>query len=268
MSKPVYSIIVPVFKVEAYLDKCVQSLINQTYRNIEIILVDDGSPDRCGEMCDAYARVDSRIKVIHQKNGGLSDARNTGIHAASGEYLMFVDSDDYITEDTCQSMLPYTQEGNEILIGEGVSMGANKRLSHGYTSECVSGKTYLKLALQGGSMPMAAWLYVYNRAFLQRNDLLFKCGILHEDEQFTPRAFLVADRVKETGVNFYRYQIREGSITTGKDFRKNGRDLFETCLELKALYEKLEDAELRNILLDSLVVKYLSICQDGCLFLS
>lgn len=262
----IFSIVVPVYKVEAYLDNCVQSLINQTYPDIEILLVDDGSPDNCPALCDTYARQDSRIKVIHKENGGLSDARNAGIEAASGEYLIFVDSDDCIQPDTCERLLPFTQEGYDIIIGEGVCEGAKKRLSHGYTSKCVSGEAYLKLALQGGSMPMAAVLYVHSREFLLRNDLRFKCGITHEDEQFTPRAFLAAQRVIESGVCFYRYIIREGSITTQKDLRKNGADLYATCLELKARYDKLEDEELRARLLDSLVVKYLSICQDGRLY--
>lgn len=91
------SVIIPVYKVEKYLRKCVDSVLAQTYTNLEIILVDDGSPDRCGEICDEYARIDSRIKVIHKENGGLSDARNAGIEAATGEYIAFVDSDDYIS---------------------------------------------------------------------------------------------------------------------------------------------------------------------------
>ena len=90
------SVIVPIYKVEKYLQKCVDSILAQTYSNLEIILVDDGSPDRCGELCDEYAEKDGRIRVIHKKNGGLSDARNAGIDVAAGKYLAFVDSDDYI----------------------------------------------------------------------------------------------------------------------------------------------------------------------------
>ena len=93
------SVIVPVYKVEKYLKRCVESIVQQTYQNIEIILVDDGSPDRCPEMCDEYARRDARIKVIHKSNGGLSDARNAGLNIASGDYISFVDSDDWIEED-------------------------------------------------------------------------------------------------------------------------------------------------------------------------
>lgn len=90
------SVIVPVYKVEKYLKKCVESIRQQSYSNLEIILVDDGSPDKCGQMCDEFAKGDSRIKVLHKKNGGLADARNAGIEKASGEYLLFVDSDDWI----------------------------------------------------------------------------------------------------------------------------------------------------------------------------
>lgn len=93
---PLISIIVPVYKVEQYLDECVQSIRKQTYTNLEIILVDDGSPDRCPEMCDEYARLDSRIKVIHKPNGGLSSARNIGIESSHGEWIYFLDSDDWI----------------------------------------------------------------------------------------------------------------------------------------------------------------------------
>ncbi len=93
---PLISIIVPVYKVEMYIKKCINSIINQTYKNIEIILVDDGSPDNCGKICDDYSKTDKRIIVVHKDNGGLSDARNRGLIAASGQFITFVDSDDYI----------------------------------------------------------------------------------------------------------------------------------------------------------------------------
>ena len=98
------SVIVPVYKVEPYLRKCVDSILNQTYANLEIILVDDGSPDNCGAICDEYARIDFRVNVIHKENGGQSDARNVGMRAMTGEYLMFVDSDDWLEPDTIQRL--------------------------------------------------------------------------------------------------------------------------------------------------------------------
>lgn len=96
------TVIVPVYNVEKYLDRCVKSIVRQTYKDLEIILIDDGSPDRCPEMCDAWKLKDSRIKVIHKKNAGLGYARNTGIDNATGKYLCFVDSDDYIAPDTIE----------------------------------------------------------------------------------------------------------------------------------------------------------------------
>ena len=110
------SVIVPVYKVEPYLSRCLDSIINQTYRNLEIILVDDGSPDRCGEICDEYARQDSRIRVIHKANGGLSDARNHGIDVAIGDYIAFVDSDDYIATDMYEKMLARLELDNSDMV--------------------------------------------------------------------------------------------------------------------------------------------------------
>ena len=108
---PKISIIVPVYNVEKYLEKCVKSILNQTFTDFELILVDDGTPDSSGVICDQFAEKDERIKVIHKKNGGLSDARNTGIEVAKGEYIGFVDSDDYIAEDMYE--LLYTNIVNE-----------------------------------------------------------------------------------------------------------------------------------------------------------
>jgi cellulose synthase/poly-beta-1,6-N-acetylglucosamine synthase-like glycosyltransferase len=98
MHNQVVSIIIPIYKVEKYIHRCIDSIINQTYKNLEIILVDDGSPDNCGLICDAYKKKDKRIKVIHKKNGGLSEARNEGLKIASGEYIGFIDSDDWVEE--------------------------------------------------------------------------------------------------------------------------------------------------------------------------
>ena len=106
------SIIVPVYKVEKYLDKCVNSIVGQTYKNLEIILVDDGSPDNCPAMCDEWAQKDSRIKVIHKKNGGLSSARNAGLDACTGDYIGFVDSDDWIEPDMYEYLLNIGMKNN------------------------------------------------------------------------------------------------------------------------------------------------------------
>lgn len=254
-----FSIVVPVYHVEKYLSRCVKSLIAQTYENIEIILVDDGGDDKCPEMCDHYAEADKRIKVIHKKNGGLSDARNAGLGIATGDYIIFVDSDDYIESDTCQKLLSFTIENPDIIIGDAVVEGGIDRLKHISESSVLDGKTYLLKALEAGRAPMAAWLNIYNRSFLIKNGLKFKYGILHEDEQFTPRAFLNANRISLSGVKFYHYIIREGSITTKKNKQRNLVDFYTTCEELSRIYVKLKDKKLRDKLLNSLASKYLTL---------
>ena len=104
------SIIIPVYKVEKYLKRCVDSVIGQTYPNLQIILVDDGSPDNCPQICDEYAAQDKRIEVIHQANAGVSNARNNGLKVAKGDYILFIDSDDYIAPDMCEKMLAFAQQ--------------------------------------------------------------------------------------------------------------------------------------------------------------
>ena len=118
MQKKKISIIVPVYKVEKYLDRCVNSIVNQTYSNLEIILVDDGSPDNCPQMCDEWAKKDKRIKVIHKVNGGVSSARNKGLELSSGEFIQFVDSDDYILENYCAELISrFTEEVDLVVAG-------------------------------------------------------------------------------------------------------------------------------------------------------
>lgn len=259
-----FSIIVPIYKVEQYIERCVDSLIGQTYSNIEIILVDDGSPDNCPHICDNYAAIDGRIRVIHKKNGGLSDARNAGLEVAHGDYVIFVDSDDYVSEDMCERLAMFASTDADVLVGDALVEGGMCDLAHvDATERSESGPEYLKRAMLASKAPMAAWLNVYRREFLSSNCLSFKRGILHEDEQFTPRALLKADSVILTGVKFYRYIIRDGSITTKKDKRKNAKDFYETCRELESIYNGIDDAELKALLLDSLASKYLSLFESG-----
>lgn len=124
------SIIVPIYKVQDYLDECIESIINQTYSNVEVILVDDGSPDRCPQMCDEWAKRDSRIRVIHKKNGGLSSARNAGLDVANGEYISFVDSDDFICSDALQNLYDRIKDDKSI----GITSGLVYRYQDGFTS--------------------------------------------------------------------------------------------------------------------------------------
>ena len=114
-TQPLISVIVPIYNVEKYLPKCIESIINQTYTNLEIILVDDGSPDNCGLICDEYAQKDNRIKVVHKTNGGVSSARNTGLDIANGEWIAFVDSDDFIDNNYCQEFIIHQEQADIIM---------------------------------------------------------------------------------------------------------------------------------------------------------
>jgi len=111
-NNPLISVIVPVYKIESYIEICIDSLLNQTYRNLEILLIDDGSPDSCGEICEQYAKIDPRIRVIHKLNGGLSDARNYGIKEAKGELLSFIDGDDYIDKHFYEILVSEMKRAN------------------------------------------------------------------------------------------------------------------------------------------------------------
>lgn len=261
-----FSIIIPIYKVQDYLTKCVDSVCNQTYNDIEIILVDDGSPDNCPAICDEYAQKDSRIKVIHKKNGGLSDARNSGLDVAKGDYILFVDSDDYIEADACEKFSCFTEKGYDILIGEAIVEGGICDLSHIELDKAISGALYYKNALLKQKAPVVAWINAYRREFLKENHLRFKYGILHEDVEFTPRAFLAAQSVVGTANFFYHYIIRDNSIMRQKDQRKNAVDLYNTCCEHEVRFRQIEDTELQNLLLDTLVKTYLSLFQGAKLY--
>lgn len=270
-AKPRISIVVPIYKVEEYLDKCIKSLINQTYKEIEIILVDDGSPDRCPKMCDEYAEEDDRIKVIHKVNGGLSDARNYGLKESTGEYVLFVDSDDYIELDTCEKFL-YIIKSNkpDIIVGNAYRINNNKsylmKHSMDTNGKMIRGTEYLKEELKSSSMYMAAWLNLYNREFLVKNNLQFSVGLLHEDEEFTPRAFLKASNVIGTDIFFYNYLIREGSITTAKNKLKNAEHMMKICNDLESVYGTIPDLELKKLLNNNLVDKFLNTFQVAELY--
>lgn len=261
------SIIVPVYNVEKYLERCVKSIINQTYSNIEIILVDDGSTDHSSKMCDDFKKDDNRIKVIHKENGGLSDARNCGLNYANGDYILYVDSDDYIDTDTCSRFAKAIEKidnvdiitGNAILIENGKMSPMNH--SNYANDNIVSSVDYLKNELKNHTMYMAAWLNLYKRDFLIKNNLYFKKGILHEDEELIPQVFLKANKISHIDFPFYFYEIREGSITQKKDLSKNANDLFESLNSLEKKYNSIEDKELRVLLKDSLAEKYLNMFQ-------
>ena len=213
--EPLISVIIPVYKVEPYLRKCIDSVRNQTYRNLEIILVDDGSPDHCGQICDEYAAADSRIRVIHKENGGLSSARNAGIRIARGEYLGFVDSDDWIEPDMYAFLYAALEKETADLAVCGVYTHKDSNVNVGSNASLYlvqSGhdavQTFLKLASQG----KVAWNKLYKRQLF--SEIRFPEGRLWEDCFIMGQVIDKAEKVVYHMQPKYHYILRPGSITT------------------------------------------------------
>lgn len=208
------SVIVPVYKVEPYLDRCVSSIVNQTYKNLEIILVDDGSPDRCGAMCDAWAARDSRIRVIHKENGGLSDARNAGMAVATGELLGFVDSDDWIAPDMYRQLYERMAEDASDIAACGVEMvWEDGRPPRRLTKEgdCVldAGEA-MRAVIEESWLKQPVWYKLYKTAPVR--DIPFPVGKYHEDVFWTYQAVGAANQVSVVDQIGYYYLQRSGSI--------------------------------------------------------
>lgn len=208
------SVIVPVYKVEAYLDKCVSSIVNQTYTNLEIILVDDGSPDNCPAMCDAWAEKDSRIRVIHKPNGGLSDARNAGMAVATGELMAFVDSDDWIAPDMCEYLYQRLTEDNSDIAACGVQMvWEDKKLCRMLTragSYVLNQEEAMRAIIEESWLKQPVWYKLYKTALVR--DILFPKGKCHEDVFWSYQAVGSAKKVSVSDHVGYYYLQRGGSI--------------------------------------------------------
>ncbi len=238
---PAISIIVPVYKVEDYLDRCMESLVKQTFHDLEIILVDDGSPDRCGRMCDIWEQRDERIRVIHKSNGGLSEARNKGIEAAVGDYIAFIDSDDWVDADMME-LLYKTAQKHQADIAECSwrCIYADKiEEETKNTGAVITGDSIF--ALQGEMR----WEYfkpiacnkIYDRRRIFR-DVRYPSGKLHEDEFTTHLAFYNAQKLAYVDVSKYNYdRNREGSITAS--FKEKNLDIVDALQSrLDFFYEK------------------------------
>ena len=232
------SVIVPVYYVEQYLHKCVDSLLQQDLpsEDYEIILVDDGSPDGCGRICDEYALSFSNIKVIHRENGGLSAARNSGIGVAQGEFVQFVDSDDYLEHNVLLTLVEKMEvDSLDILrfnyrnVNESYEVFEPNKASKlfvDYRDEVCEGLTFLTERLGFGCY---AWQFVIRREIL--DGCLFKEGVYLEDTEWTPRLLYRAQRVSSIDLMVYNYLIRKGSITQSVDERKK-RKLLDDELSL------------------------------------
>lgn len=259
MTTSLISVIVPVYRVEKYLERCVKSILSQTYKNLEVILVDDGSPDQCPAICDACAEKDARVKVIHQENKGLSGARNAGIDAASGEYLAFVDSDDYVSPH-------FIEELYQLLQDTGCAIGqcrfsyvkGDGLVEEGDSAFCIYRGESLMEQLYGpeekATCFVVAWNKLYRAELFKETGIRYPEGRIHEDEATTYRLFHEAKKLAFLDRALYGYYTENGgsitSVFSAKRlqwltaheeriafFKKNGYEKL-----LPAAYRKLCDA--------------------------
>ncbi|NLL79351.1 MAG: glycosyltransferase [Clostridiales bacterium] len=211
------SVIVPVFNVEEYLTDCIESILHQTYSNLEIILVDDGSTDQCPQICDLYAAKDERIKVIHKENGGLADARNAGVKAATGAYIAFLDSDDYIDKDMYRILVSALQENDaDIAVAKWQAFEkepAQKKMEDDIRF-VLNGKEvldFLILGKDGYTISPSVWDRIYKREVI--DGFQFPVGKCYEDLLWTTQVFERAERCVYLNRTLYFYRQRDNSIT-------------------------------------------------------
>ncbi len=262
------SVIVPVYNVEKYIDKCIDSIVKQTYSNLEIILVDDGSTDESGHKCDEWVTKDSRVKTIHKENGGLSDARNAGLEIATGNYIGFVDSDDWIDERMYESLYREINASNcNIALCEFLETKTEdvKKIKTCNRYE-FSGRQLLKHMFEGRLEPYvtySVWKCLYKRESI--TGFTFPKGRVYEDVLFTTRAFWNQEKIIVLEEKLYFYRIREESITKRKISLKQIEDIFAYCDELMLFYKKNATEEEKSYLYEAILWTILSYRNESLL---
>lgn len=248
MQAPLISIIVPVYKVEPYLRRCLDSIVNQTYANLEIILVDDGSPDNCPQICEEYAVNDNRIVVIHKENGGLSDARNAGLDICSGEYISFVDSDDWVENEYILYLVENALSTNSdiTIVNHDLVWDNHQSKSEPFESCIIDGKkVFRKIILSQTTHLGISWGKLYKKNILEGER--FPVGKTQEDNYTSYKFIYKANRICCVDRVLYHYFQREHSISktdTSNNFMDVVKEQFDFLLEKKE-YELAEFTALK-----------------------
>ena len=266
------SVIIPVYNVEAYIEKCLKSIMEQTYKNLEIILIDDGSTDNSGKICDEYAKKDTRINVIHRKNGGLSVARNDGIKIAKGEYICFVDSDDYVTENYCEVLYNTLKSNNADISAvsykeirdEGIPvLDADEKDKTKFNNECIiyDNDEIIIQMLKWETFRNMAWNKLYKTEKVKKH--LFLEGYAFEDIYFSYEILSDVKRVAYINTPCYYYIRRNNSISLTCS-EKNLNDFLDVViLKYKGIKERYPKLDTYNnfAVLESAIsisIKYIS----------
>lgn len=247
----ILSIVIPVYNVEKYLEKCINQIIKQNIHDIEIILVDDGSTDNSGKICDEYSKKYKEIKSYHKENGGASDARNFGIKKAKGEYIWFIDSDDTI-EDNCIKKIKkiFLEEKPEIIICQSKIIHKNGKIE----DEC---KYTIKKGMYTSSQFMnimkknpksiifCPQYYIVKRDFLEKYKIYFRKGIIYEDELWIPQLLLKSNKIFYSNLNIYFHLMREESVMHSTKLDKCGMSAFIVSDELLKIYDNSSRKDLQ-----------------------
>ena len=247
-----FSVIVPVYNVEQYLEQCLESLLSQNYGDYEVICVNDGSTDRSREILTEWEARMSQMRVIDRENGGLSAARNTGLKAATGDYVVFVDSDDWVESNFLEclnsSLITHHSSFTPLDMICFACQRTDRETTDTLLEEISTGWEYYNHhALEPRIVPfVCVWQRCYRRQFLLDNNLWFHEGILHEDNEFTPRVCLRAKRIKNIPCVLYNYRVRPNSIMTQRNLR-NKEDLIRIANGLSKLFDKEHSIEKTTI---------------------
>lgn len=258
MKSLLISIIVPVYNVEKYLSRCINSIINQTHKNLEIILVDDGSTDKSGYICEEFKAKDKRIRVIHKENGGLSDARNSGLKIAQGDYIGFVDGDDWIDVHMYEELLKVSLNNKSDIVSCGFQKiwenetVENKYILNNKKIETFNTEEALKKLLTNDSIDEMVWNKLYKYKTIK--NIYFKVGKYHEDVFWTYKVIGNANCISLVNIQFYNYLQRKNSIM-GQQYSKKRLDALE-ALEERYKYITNNFPSLKNYSITS----YISSC--------
>lgn len=262
--KDLVSVIVPIYKVEQYITRCVDSIISQTYSNLEIILVDDGSPDSCPAICDEYANNDTRVKVVHKKNGGLSDARNAGLEAAKGEYVAFIDGDDYISSNYVQVLLDDCMTNDSDISCCGFyKVYEDRRVEKScqvYNRVFTNLEAIRDIFTANSLCEVMTWNKLYRRSLFIDNDIRFPVGKLHEDNFTTYKLFYFANKISFINEPLYYYIQRSDSIM-GRAFNARRFDIFDMLNEAEDFLAQ-KNVNMENELQSARVLSILSVCNS------
>lgn len=264
------SIIIPVYNVEQYLQNCVQSVITQTYQDLQVILVNDGSTDSSGILCDQLAQQDSRIQVVHKQNGGLSDARNAGLKVATGDYVAFLDSDDvYLYNDGLEQLMALAQiEQPDVLLFQAVDVYPNHQsVRKAYDEDYMathSGVEVFAQLVRTQSFNMSACFQLIRRELLEQHQIYFEKGLLSEDVDWSLRLWRYVSKVRAINLPLYGYQHREGSISTTYTIR-NLRSYEHIFAKFVQLYNE-RVVETATELYWQTVMGYLAQMYTSCLY--